>query len=330
MARLIHVHFVVAGIEQFSVFLSSASINHHHHLPHQPARIAIRAIPYPRNEDILHRRDLVEKVHKLLPFSASEYCSAALYGLVGSGKLLLGDLFKQPTIYRNRKTQIALDYAYQRCRNPSCSIFWVHADSEATFVQDYQAIAKHLEVDPDLKKEDLFETVRGRVEALEKWVFILDNADDLSLLGVLRVENSQSNNLSQYVPRASTGKVLWTSRDERIVGTLVGPRRGVKVGPLTQSESTKLLDIGRNAESLKDVSEATALIIELQQLPLAVFQAGAYMRRTSTPIREYLAMLQKGTQRWVILRETEKDSHRWPLICNSVLETWAISMKRIK
>ncbi|KAH7313990.1 hypothetical protein B0I35DRAFT_436220 [Stachybotrys elegans] len=105
--------------------------------------------------------------------------------------------------------------------------------------------------------------------------------------------------LLEHIPRAHTGTVLWTSRDERIVGTLVSPRRGIRVGPMTPTESTKLLETARNMEIYEDSTEAVALAQELQQLPLAISQAGAYMRRTSTPIR-------------------------------IILETWTISMERIQ
>ncbi|KAM4067514.1 hypothetical protein HRG_012288 [Hirsutella rhossiliensis] len=42
------------------------------------------------------------------------------------------------------KTQIALEYAYRRSRDPACSVFWVHTDNETTFTQDYKVIAKRL------------------------------------------------------------------------------------------------------------------------------------------------------------------------------------------
>lgn len=61
----------------------------HYHLPHQPARTAIRVLPYPRNEDLVHRRDIVDKLERLLAPGATEYCSAALHGLGGSGYDLL-------------------------------------------------------------------------------------------------------------------------------------------------------------------------------------------------------------------------------------------------
>lgn len=55
-----------------------------YYLPHQPARAAIRVIPYPRNEELVHRPDLIDKLNTLLP-PTPKYCSAALWGLGGSG-----------------------------------------------------------------------------------------------------------------------------------------------------------------------------------------------------------------------------------------------------
>lgn len=55
------------------------------HLPLEPVQPPIRIIPYPRNEDLVSRPDLVEKLNELLPQTPHEYFSAALWGLGGSG-----------------------------------------------------------------------------------------------------------------------------------------------------------------------------------------------------------------------------------------------------
>ncbi|KAH7112256.1 hypothetical protein B0J13DRAFT_461501, partial [Dactylonectria estremocensis] len=127
-----------------------------------------------------------------------------------------------------------------------------HADSKATFSQDYKTIARKLGVDKALKDEDLFAAIRENIELQPQWVLILDNADDLALFGIGRAE--ETTTLFEYIPRAPTGTILWTSRDEHIIGTL----------------------------------------------------------------------------RWELLQETEVDRHRKPNVSNSVLETWAISIDRIR
>ncbi|KAH7117517.1 hypothetical protein EDB81DRAFT_848304 [Dactylonectria macrodidyma] len=253
--------------------------------------------------DVVLRPDLFAKLDTLLP-TTPEYHSAALWGLGGSGK-----------------TQIALEYAHRRCDDPACSVFWAHADNETTFVQDYKIVARKLGLDSKLNGEELLAAVRDRIEAEPRWVLILDNVDDLALFA----------SLFHYIPRGPTGTVLWTSRDERIAGTLVGPRRGVRVAQMTIDEATRLLETARNEKTdIKELDDASVLLAELHWLPLAISQAGAYMRRTSTPIREYLLRLAEGKERWRVLKETEFDRYRRAEVPNSILETWSISIEQIR
>ncbi|KAK4206669.1 P-loop containing nucleoside triphosphate hydrolase protein [Rhypophila decipiens] len=282
-----------------------------------PSSQVSRVIPLPRNEDMVDRTHIFARLDALLP-PKSDYQSAALSGLGGSGK-----------------TQVALQYAYNRCRDPACSVFWVHADNETTFAQDYKSIAKRLGL-AKLDGEKLLTAVRERIESGPPWLLVLDNADDLALFGVgLASHNTSSGrpeeltSLYNYVPSSGTGTVLWTSRDERIVGTLVGSRRGIQVGPMSPAEAKILLGTSRNEEvASKDAVDAEKLLQELQWLPLAISQAGAYLRRTSTPITDYLSKL--AEERWQTLKETEFDRHRRPNVPNSVLETWNISIERIQ
>ena len=76
---------------------------------------------------------------------------------------------------------------------------------------------------------------------------VLDNADDLVLFSVGRTPE-QSTSLYSYVPKTGTGAVLWTSRIERIVGTLVGPRQGARVGGMSLNETRRLLETSRNGD----------------------------------------------------------------------------------
>ncbi|PCD20349.1 hypothetical protein AU210_016216 [Fusarium oxysporum f. sp. radicis-cucumerinum] len=291
----------------------------HYHLPHPAARAeVIRVIPYPRNEDLVHRRDLIDRLHKLLPPTAGS-CCAALWGLGGSGK-----------------TQIALDYAYRRCdADDDCCVFWVHADSEATFLADYKTIGKKLGVDERLDGRDLLDAVCNEIEARPKWLMILDNADNLRLFGVGQTKGEgMDENLHKYVPCMSQGTVLWTSRDAHIVGTLVGARRGIEVRSMAVGEATTLLarvrDEPLTAEEAVEEAGVNALLQELQCLPLAISQAGAYMRRMSMTAEQYLDLLGQGKTRWEVLKVSDSDRHRRPEVSNSVLETWRISTERIR
>ncbi|GKU06587.1 unnamed protein product [Fusarium langsethiae] len=101
--------------------------NHVHYSSPRPMPHAgvIHVIPYPRNEDLVHRQDLMKRLDELLP-STPESCSAALWSLGGSGK-----------------TQIALNYAYRRCdtaKNAASSgLFGVGQQAEAEEENEQQS-----------------------------------------------------------------------------------------------------------------------------------------------------------------------------------------------
>jgi hypothetical protein len=55
------------------------------HFPLAPPANPCRVIPYPRNEDIVDRTSIFVRLDAVLPPSSSEYHTAALWGLGGSG-----------------------------------------------------------------------------------------------------------------------------------------------------------------------------------------------------------------------------------------------------
>ena len=156
---------------------------------------------------------------------------------------------------RHRKTQIALEYAYRRSlRDPACSVFWVHADNETTFAQDYKLIAEKLGLAGSLDGTELLKTVRDRIEADPCWLVVFDNADDVGLFGVgatlqrRRQSRTADEAISLYdfVPRGPGGAVLWTSCDKQIGGSLVSAQRAINIARMTDSETMTLLETVRN------------------------------------------------------------------------------------
>ncbi|KAH0523157.1 hypothetical protein TsFJ059_008201 [Trichoderma semiorbis] len=214
------------------------------------SRKAYFVVPFPPNEDIVPRPEIVTKLDELLsPSKEGRYCNAALWGLSGSGK-----------------TQIALNYAYRRSHeDPQCDIFWVHADNEANFVQDYQAVARTLDLNPLLNGEELFLEVRKCIESQRKWLLILDNADDVTRFGIGATDHTKS--LLKFIPGGPGGTVLWTSCDKQILA-LVGPRRGIQIPHMSIEEAEKLLSVARDEDIRDDeIQDARLLLQELQWLP---------------------------------------------------------------
>ncbi|KAF5593120.1 hypothetical protein FPANT_5212 [Fusarium pseudoanthophilum] len=268
--------------------------------------------PYERNEDFVPRTDISSKLEELLPKNSDDFRSAALWGLGGSGK-----------------TQIALDFAYNRYSKRQCSVFWVHADSGATFAQDYGSIASVLGTNTQGSEHELLQSVRHKIESLPRWLLIIDNADELSLFSVgSTVRNTRR--IMHYIPKGPNGTILWISRNEAIVGSLVGVRRGITVPRMTSDESKTLLELTMpQSISDDDLDDAVLLLEELQFLPLAISQAGAYMRRTDTTVSQYIDGFKEEATRWPMLKEPEFDRYRLHNGSNSILETWNPSIHHL-
>ncbi|PTB46639.1 uncharacterized protein TrAFT101_003912 [Trichoderma asperellum] len=301
---------------------------HYYHAaaPSQP-RTPIQSIPYLRNKEFVNRPGVVDKLQDLLVHDSESFNDAVLWGLGGSGK-----------------TQIAIEYAYRRCENPQCSVFWVHADTRAAFIHGYRQIAElfGLQGILDGQELDLLRAVSNRIQSEPQWLLVLDNADDLSLFGVGGIQEG-STNLFDFVPKTTavgtTGSVLWTSRDGQVAGSLVRPlRKAVQIPHMTSMEARELLAMARGRDfedgsndDIKDEDQDTEkLLEELQWLPLGISQAGAYMRRTETTVREYLALLSNNEERWPLLKNEQVDIYRETSVSNSVLKIWSISVARVE
>ncbi|KAI9147951.1 Kinesin light chain 3 [Paramyrothecium foliicola] len=329
-------------------------------------------IPFTPNPAIVPRPDLTAQLDDLLPATSESYRSAALYGLGGSGK-----------------TQLALDYAH-RLSN-SRSVFWVHADTEATFVNDYKEVARTLDLaTKNLSDDELLKAVRLGIEREPHWLLVIDNADNLDLfigspleqntdvptmiekrssrslqpppvvaVGARSVNQPTSSStpannrtltrsrdtiseagngvepkkiLRDYLPIGPNGSILWTTRDEGITRGLVDYKQGIQVAHMKKNEARQLL---MKAACLKIGPEEGGepvddLLEELQWIPLAISQAGAYMRFVDVSISDYLGMLRKGQERWKTLSTSHFDAYRRNGVNNGTLEIWHITMEHLK
>jgi hypothetical protein len=229
--------------------------------------------------------------------------------------------------------------------NPQCSVFWVHADTRVSFVQGYKKIAASfgLAEITNGQESELLRAVSSHIQSEPEWLLVLDNADDLSIFGVGETQQGSSS-LFDFVPNGTAvgtkGTVLWTSRDGQIAGSLVHPSRmAIHIPQMTSVEAKILLAIARGTDcedgqeqeqdGENEDEDIEKLLEELQRLPLGISQAGAYMRRAETTVREYLAMLSNSKERWPLLEEEQFDVHRKAGVPNSILKIWSISVARI-
>ena len=167
------------------------------------------------------------------------------------------------------------------------------------------------------------------------WVMVIDNADDEKLFfGEDETHgqgsHSSSNNLARYFPQRLNGSILLTTRN-RMLGVKFAAVRGVIAIPeMSISESKVLLRENLGKETYDD-HELTDLAEVLENLPLALVQAAAFIGEKSQLISEYLRTYRgSDLSKIKLLSQNFEDSERDPEIKNPVVVTWAISFEQIR
>jgi tetratricopeptide (TPR) repeat protein len=242
----------------------------------------------------------------------------------------------------NRKSQIALEYAYRHIqKSPRTSFFWVHAANHARFEQSYRNIAKAANLsgleDP---KVDILTAVHDWLnsESSGYWLMVIDNADDASMFfrdvetSSDRVEaaSNAGKTLFECIPRTSKGSIIYTTRSRAAAVNLTGVGSIMPIESMSPAEAEILLRNKFGSEGL-DKKESNDLLIELAYLPLAISQAAAFMKCTEQSISEYLkAFRENDREKEDLLSHEFIDRARDLRSSNAVLKTWRMSFNNIQ
>jgi tetratricopeptide (TPR) repeat protein len=169
------------------------------------------------------------------------------------------------------KSQLALDYCQRaQAGGRYNAIFWIDASSPDTVVQSYTIIAKAIS-EVKLETTDsqvIIRVVRDIVGAWTRpWLLVFDNFDDPKAFYEKPIQN--------YLPQGGKGFVIFTSRhaDAGRLGYTI------KISDMSEQEALELLFRSSHRERHQNnVAEGKKIVRRLGCLPLAVDQAGAYIR----------------------------------------------------
>ena len=260
-------------------------------------------IPLARNSFFTGRHQELEQLYRQLQQSNTVAIGQthAISGLGGIGK-----------------TQLAVEYAY-RYREKYRSIFWVLADSRETLNTAYSNLAKLLNL-PGKDQPEQHQIVTAVKDWLEKnqgWLLIFDNADDPSLL-------------TDFLPTLFSGHILLTTRASAL-GELA---ETIALPKLPEDESISFL-LHRSGISKKlqpgtqiaprEKETAREIVLELDGLPLALDQAGAYIEETSCGLQGYLKSFREERKALLATRGGVRNLHPDP-----VATTWRMAFERVE
>lgn len=151
------------------------------------------------------------------------------------------------------------------------------------------------------------------IETNSDWLLIFDNADALNEVDI-----------TKFIPSVSWGHIIVTSRDEAAIGSVA--LQGRVIGNLTVEEAVHIL-IARSLAPMvtpEDMLNAEAIVELLGCLPLAVDQAGAYIRARQKTLTEYLRLLRHKQEDLLMWRPRVGDYDK------TVLTAWELNFRQVE
>lgn len=242
------------------------------------------------------REEVLTQLHEALKASGATALAQrqAISGLGGIGK-----------------TQTAIEYAH-RHRSEYKALLWAVAESKESLISDFVAIAGVLNL-PEANVQDqtfVVKAVKRWLETNSGWLLILDNADDPGII-------------EDFFPENSSGHLLLTSRAQ--VFDTVGILNPVELEEMTPEDARDFLlrRTGRNDLAKDEAQAVEQLAKELDYLPLALEQAGAYIKELRGSFQDYMASYrERGLE---LLEKGHSTGYR-----KSVRTTWSLNFQQVE
>jgi tetratricopeptide (TPR) repeat protein len=264
---------------------------------------AIYTVPFRHNPFFTGRESLLADLHQKLtehrPLALTQ--PQAINGLGGIGK-----------------TQIAGEYAY-RYREYYRYVFWLRAATAYDLLADFSTIAQLLDLpiknEPD--QRHIVAIVKRWLEQHTEWLLIFDNADDFAIV-------------MDFLPQSHQGHILFTTRAQA-TGTfaqaLPVDKMDLQEGVRFLLRRVKLLGpdtiLSQITPQLR--AEAEAIVREVNGLPLALDQVGAYIEETQYDLKDYLKLYRMRRKDLLRRRGNVPTDHP-----ESVASTLALSFQKVE
>lgn len=163
---------------------------------------------------------------------------------------------------------------------------------------------------------------------------IIDNADDNELFFSSGADDTgmpSERGLCQYIPRCTHGTILMTTRTKKAGLNLVSAQDSllIEIRALAPEEAHRLIQHTLGSEEVA-TEQASSLSQSLENLPLALVQALAYIKMNSMTIGEYQTLREGGDTALIDqLCEHFPSDQRDEDMPNAVAAAWFISFEQI-
>ncbi|MCJ1347669.1 hypothetical protein MMC31_005897 [Peltigera leucophlebia] len=250
-------------------------------------------IPNRRVVGFVGREDILQKIDKALSDgSGPRY--AVLQGMGGQGK-----------------SQVALEYCDRKKDHPYSAIFWVDATTQSSVEGSFQSISERLK-----EQTDYLPDINARVAFVLKmftswtvqWLMVFDNYNPYT-----------SPNIRDFIPQSELGAILVTSRQPGSLALVNSQsNRFIELSGLEKDDAVALL-IQQSQTNEVNYLDAEKIVERLGRHPLAITQAGAYIRIRKLRLCEFMDHYKRRKKR--ILKITSQLSQYRNMQGNAEVET---------
>ncbi|MBW4652444.1 MAG: tetratricopeptide repeat protein [Kaiparowitsia implicata GSE-PSE-MK54-09C] len=259
-----------------------------------PAQSHIWMVPASRNPFYTGRKTLLAEMRtSLVAGQTTAFC-----GLGGMGK-----------------TQMAIEYIY-RHRADYEVVLWVRAEQAGEFSSGLVEVAKALALPISQEQDEtlIISAVKSWLKQHQNWLLVIDNADDLTVV-------------QTFLRGIDTGHILLTSRAQA-----TGAIKRIEIQQMIPEEGALLLL--RRAKLIREQEEwnlattktqalAIKIATQMDGLPLALDQAGAFIEETFTSLEGYLAFYEAEGVKLLSERGELTDDHP------SVTVTFSLAFEKV-
>src|SRR5581483_5848444 len=203
------------------------------------------------------------------------------------------------------KTQLALEYAYRHGADYD-AVWWVRSEDPLTLAGDFANLAVKLDLpEKDAKEQQVIvDAVKEWLRLNQGWLLIFDNAEDVKLT-------------RGYIPPGNTGHVIITARNRQWENSA----KPVTVKSLPVAKAIEFLC---KRAGQQDDGTAKSLAETLGCLPLAVEQAGAYIKACGCSFKHYLDLFE--ARQGELMQEGELSTE----YSATVATTWNLSFQIVE
>ncbi|MFE9191153.1 FxSxx-COOH system tetratricopeptide repeat protein [Micromonospora sp. NPDC007208] len=247
-------------------------------------------LPKPPARSFVGREDELTKLATVMVTGSGVVAqSQAVHGLGGVGK-----------------SELALQYALRHIAEYSL-VWWITADSPSSIEAGLADLAHRLHPESEYiaMNQESARWALGWLQAHSDWLLILDNVEHRA-------------DVEPLLGQVADGHILITTR--RDVGWEEITDGCLRVEVLDPSAAVELL---LKLSSQKDEQTAAVLAGELGCLPLALQQAGAYLRQTRTTLASYLQDLRRDPAQTLGSVAPDNGAER------AVARVWSVTLAHI-